>query len=324
MLSIVIVSWNTREVLRRCLASTERHLSEREVETIVVDNASSDGSASMVATDFPAARLIRNVGNVGFGRASNQGMRVARGAWLLLLNSDTMLVDDSVALLHQRLLQTHDVGVAQCQLWLEDGRIQHSAYRFPSVGLALLEAVGAYKLLPKRIVGPLMLAGHWSYTSERDVDWVSGAFMLVPAEVYRATQGFDEAIFMYGEDMEWCYRIRDRGWRVRYYPSAKIIHMRHASADQWFGDPRVALCLRRQHEIVRARSGAPRAFTLLTVDMLGALLRVGYYSIRVALGGAKGRTYLSWQHHYVVVVRGLMATLLSSLRSQRTHLACRR
>ncbi len=309
LLSIVIVSWNTREILKRCLETVLEHLSQVSYEIIVVDNASTDGSPDMVSSEYPSVRLLRNERNSGFGRANNQGMRVARGCWHLLLNSDTMLVDDSVARLLHHVSATPKVGVAQCQLRMENDRLQHSAYRFPSVRLALIEGLGLYKVLSATRAGTLLLSGYWDYAEERDVDWVSGAFMLLPAQVFHDTGGFDERLFMYGEDMEWCYRIRDHGWRIRYFPWARITHMRHASADIKYGDARIALCLRRRQDIYAERHGRGRAAVLLAVELAGAVLRVGYYSARVHLGGPRASSYVGWQRYSLLALRGLAALL---------------
>src|SRR3954466_13985167 len=131
----------------------------------------------MIATEFPAVRLIANRDNVGFGRANNQAMDEARGKWLLLLNSDTELVDDSVARLIRRVRSEPGIGVAHCQLRLPDGRLQYSAYRLPSLRLAVFEALGIYNLTPRLTLGAL-LGGYWEHPEERDVDWVAGALML--------------------------------------------------------------------------------------------------------------------------------------------------
>jgi asparagine synthase (glutamine-hydrolysing) len=306
-LSVVIVNWNTRERLRACLASIERHLGSVEHEVIVVDNASSDGSAEMVAAEFPRTRLIRNAKNVGFGRANNQAMREAAGRWFLLLNSDTELLDGSVASLFSRLNGENGIGMAHCKLVLPDGRLQHSVYRFPSLRLSVVESLGLYKLLPERTAGSVLLGGYWDQASERDVDWVFGAFMLLPRAVFEQTGGFDEHLFMYGEDLEWCYRIRDQGWRIRYFPEAAVRHFDHVSSDLRWGDERVALSLRSQRDIYRERHGPIRATALVALGIAGAALRVAYYSLRHQLGGPRAEGYAEMRRHTAHSLRILLS-----------------
>lgn len=302
-LTVLIVNWNTRALLRDCLASVETHLGDVSHEVIVVDNASADGSAEMVATDFPHVRLLRNPENTGFGAANNQGMSVAAGDWLLLLNSDTLLVDDSVARLFAEVRPRKDLGVAQCRLRLPDGRVQTSAHRFSSLRIAVLENLGLYKLLGRRRAGHRLLGGYWDHDEERDVDWVTGAFMLVPRVVFEQTGGFDERLFMYGEDMEWCQRISDAGYGVRFFPQAEIVHRHHASAEMLYGEERVALCLRRQHDLFRERHGARRARLFMAVGLIGAWLRAAWYSARARSGGPRAGSYRTMQPSVVQTYR---------------------
>ena len=304
-LSVIVVNWNTREILRDCLVSLKAHLDGVDHEVIVVDNASNDGSAEMVIADFPAVMLLANSANVGFGSANNQAMRVARGDWLLLLNSDTLLTDDSVARLFDRVRGTGDIAVAQCLLRLPDGRIQHTAHRFPTLRLAVLEDLGLYKLMGRRRAGIELLGGYWDHSTERDVDWVIGAFMLLPREVFERTGGFDERLFMYGEDMEWCQRIRDSGLRIRYFPQAEIIHRDHSSAEMRYGDGRAALCLHRQHDLFRERHGAMHARAFMTVRVMGAGLRAVWYSVRARCGGRTSDGYRVMKPYVVANFRTL-------------------
>lgn len=308
-LSVVIVNWNTQELTRNSLASLERHLANVDHEVIVVDNASHDGSPEMIAAEFPHARLIRNTENVGFGVANNQGMRRALGSWLLLLNSDTELIDGSVARLLAHARGEPGLGVAHCRLQFPDGRLQHSAYRFPSVRLALFEGTGVYKLLPKR-AGKILLGGYWDYAQERDVDWVAGAFMLLPREVFEQTGGFDERLFMYGEDLEWCYRIRDGGWRIRYYPDATVMHVDHASADIRWGDERIVLCLTRQRDIFAQRHSRVLATLLMAVGVIGATVRSVYYAVRIAARGPRSDAYRQMQRYQHLAVRTMLSLML--------------
>jgi GT2 family glycosyltransferase len=222
--------------------------------------------------------LIRNGENLGFGSANNQGMKAARASWFLLLNSDAELVDDSVVRLLSEMRRDSSVGVGHCRLLSPDGTMQHTTYRFPGMSVALLDGLGLNHLLPRRFRDGLM-GGYWDQSYDRDVDWVAGAFMLVRREVFEETGGFDEAIFMYGEDLEWCWRISDRGWRIRFYADAVVKHRNHASSDQRWGDKRIEICVERQHQILVARRGASSATASAAIGAVGACLRAVRYSV---------------------------------------------
>ncbi len=305
-LSVIIASWNTRDILRDCLASVQRHLAAVEHEVIVVDNASEDGSADMVAAEFPAVRLVRNAENVGFGRANNQAMRLAHGDWLLLLNSDTLLVDGSVAELAERVRGEPGVAVAHCRLLYPDGRLQHSTYRFPTLRGAVLEDLGLYKMVSRRRAGELLLGGYWEHDEERDVDAVAGAFMLLPRTVFEQTGGFDERLFMYGEDIEWCKRIRDTGGRVRFYPQASIVHLGHASTEIWMGDERVALCVQRERDLYAEDAGRIRSTVFVWIKVVGGGLRLGYYWARGRVGGEPAKGHREMTPSLAATLRALL------------------
>src|ERR1044071_7080013 len=231
-LSIIIVNWNTRDITRDCLRSIGEHVGGMAYEVIVVDNASSDGSAEMIRAEFPDVRLIANDDNLGFGRANNQAMRVARGDFFFLLNSDTVIFDDAVQRLVKFIADDLQIGIAGCKLLFEDRTLQGSCSRFPSIRCALLEDLMLYKLLPRRLQGEWLLGGYWPHDHARDVDAVWGAAMQVRREVFEQTGGFDERIFMYGEDLEWCRRVRDYGWGIAFTPEASIVHLNHKSSEK--------------------------------------------------------------------------------------------
>lgn len=293
-LSIIIVNWNTRDITRNCLSSVREKVCGIDYETIVVDNASSDGSAEMIRAEFPEVRLIANEENLGFGRANNQAMRVARGRLFLLLNSDTLIIDDSVERLVSFIERDSTIGIAGCKLLFEDQTLQSSCSRFPSIRLALLEGLMFYKLLPRRTQGELLLGGYWPHDHARDVDCVWGAAMIVRREVFDETGGFDERIFMYGEDLEWCMRVRDFGWRITFTPDCKIIHLNHKSAEKKYGDERIDLCHKRMYEIYRSRSGRVAMGVLLLIGAAGSLIRVCYFGLR-SLIKSSAQSYFSAQ-----------------------------
>ncbi len=305
-ISVIVVNWNTREILRRCLTSVARHLAPVEHEVVVVDNGSADGSAAMIEADFPYVRLVRNVDNRGFGTANNQGMRLARGDWLLLLNSDTELTDSSVADLFAHVRDEPGLAVAHCRLVYPDGRLQHSTYRFPSLRRALLEDLGLYKLIGARRAGAALLGGYWEHDEERDVDAVAGAFMLLPRAIFVTTGGFDERLFMYGEDIEWCRRIRQFGGRIRFYPQASVVHIGHASTELRMGDERVALCLRRERDLYAGERGKLRAAMFVWVKVAGGALRLGYYWARGRFGGARAQGHRDMTPYLASTLRSLL------------------
>lgn len=283
-LTVIVVSWNTREILRDCLAAVRRHIPAGYRELVIVDNASSDGSAEMVAEQFPEARLIRNATNLGFGRAANQGMSVARGELMLLLNSDAFLLDGSLMVLSQRFDGDPTLGLVGPRIELADGRLQSSARRFPSIGRLLLSELWFHRLLPRTRVGDLLLGPYWSHDREREVDWLVGACLLLRREVFERTGGFDPAIFMYGEEVEWCHRIRAMGWRILFSPAARVVHLNHKSADRLFGDAgRNDRCLLAEDDLLRRWQGvwAPTAAGLLR--LLGAFLRIVLFGLRATL-----------------------------------------
>jgi GT2 family glycosyltransferase len=279
---VIVVSWNGRELLRRCLASVEKHLANVHHETLVVDNASADGTPDVVEREFPAVRLIRNERNLGFGRGNNIGMTAARGDFFVLLNSDAELIDDTPIRLIERLRARPECGVAGPLLRFPDGRIQASAHRFPSVVRLFLEESYLYKLLPAPRASNILLGGYWHHAVEREVDWITGACMVVRRAVFEETKGFDPAIFLYGEEIEWCHRIRARGWSVLFSPVGEVRHVGHASSELLLGDEgRIHQCLLADDRLLRRWHGLAAMTAAGLTRVAGAALKLLIFSIRV-------------------------------------------
>ncbi|HEY64065.1 MAG TPA: glycosyltransferase family 2 protein [Caldilineae bacterium] len=239
-LSILIVNWNVTHLLRRCLASivaspgVDVYGSGRglRAEVIVVDNASTDGSPEMVAREFPWVRLIRNQENVGFTRANNQALDLARGRYLLFLNPDTEVVGEALQIM-VRYMEAHpDVGVLGPQLRYADGRIQPSRRRFPTLATAFLESTILQQWWPDNPIARRYYVADRSDDEEQDVDWVVGACFMTRRHVVEQIGGFDERFFMYSEELDWCRRARAAGWRVVYLPTARVIHHEGKSSEQ--------------------------------------------------------------------------------------------
>ncbi|NLE43915.1 MAG: glycosyltransferase family 2 protein [Chloroflexi bacterium] len=228
-LSVVIVSWNVCELLRRCLQSVLA--APIRLEVIVVDNASSDGTTAMVATEYPEIQLVVNSRNVGFPAANNQGIALASGRTVLLLNPDTEIVGDALATLVAYADAHADVGLVGPQLLNPDGSVQPSRRRFPTLATAFFESTWLQQWAPRSVVRDYYVLDR-SDDVTQDVDWVFGAAMLVKREVLDQVGVLDEGYFMYSEELDWCRRIRTAGWRVVYLPAARVVHHGGKSSEQ--------------------------------------------------------------------------------------------
>jgi len=229
-LSIVVVNWNVRDLLRRCLASIYKSSAPR-LEVIVVDNASSDGSAEMVRADFPAVALFSNTENVGFPAGNNQGFAAARGRYVMTLNPDTEIVGDALAEMTAYLDAHRDVGALGPQLLNSDGSVQSSRRRFPTFATALFESTWLQGIAPRGVLARYYVDDQPADVTQ-EVDWVTGACVLVRRDALGSVGGFDEAFFMYSEELDWCRRIKSAGWKIVYLPAAKVIHHVGKSSEQ--------------------------------------------------------------------------------------------
>lgn len=231
-LSITICSWNTREDLRACLRSLAELKDAVSFEVIVVENASSDGSGEMVSTEFPQFRLLQQAQNLGFTGGHNLALRERRGAAALLLNSDTVVHAGALSELMRYLGDHPEAGIIGPMLLNTDGSLQFSARRFPNPVAAMFRNTPLGRLFPNNRFTREYLMQDWDHREVREVDWVSGAAMLVSEQALERLGGFDEAYFMYCEDVDLCFRAWREGFRVVYVPSAKITHAIGRSTDR--------------------------------------------------------------------------------------------
>ena len=237
-LSIVIASFNTRELLERALRSIEAHAPRAGHETIVVDNASADGSADMVAARFPGVRLVRNPANLGFAAASNRALALARGEYVFLMNSDAELVPRTLDRLVDALDADPTIGIVGPTERLADGTRYPTICPFPGLVFVVLSHLGLRRRFNRsRLINPIRAVWERAQASGEpvDVDWLSGASLLVRRAVLDEAAGFDEGFFFYMEETDLCRRARGRGWRVVFVPSAEIIHHGGASTDKAAG-----------------------------------------------------------------------------------------
>ncbi len=249
--SFIIISWNVRELLRKCLWSIRQQTTDDRPqitdnrqpaelsdvcnlmsEVLIADNASTDGTIAMLRAEFPAVRVIENKENLGFGRANNQALAIAQGRYLFLLNPDTELRDGALRALIDYADAHPRVGIIGPQLFYGDGTRQSSRRRFPTLATAFLESTKLQQWFPRNRV----LTRYYMLDTRDDetqaVDWINGSAMFVRRAVYDQIGGFDEGFFMYSEELDWCRRAKDAGWQIVYLPTAQVTHYEAKSSEQ--------------------------------------------------------------------------------------------
>lgn len=230
-LSVVIVSYNVKEFLEQALVSVGKALVSMPSEVIVVDNASSDDSTSFIKERFPEVRLISNPENLGFARASNQGMKAAGGNFVALLNPDTLVQEDTFMAILNFFQEHREAGMVGCKILNPDGSLQLACRRsFPTPWVAFTRLSGLSHLFAKsRLFGKYNLT-YQDPDKMCEVDAISGSFMVVRRQTVEEVGLLDESFFMYGEDLDWCYRIGKQGWKVLYFPGTQIVHFKGESS----------------------------------------------------------------------------------------------
>jgi len=243
-LSVVIVSYNSRDALPSCLTALRPELAGLAHEIVVVDNASRDGSPALLAAEYPDVRCFANPENVGYARAVNQAIAATSGALVLVMNPDCEVRPGAIAGLRRHLLEHAECAIAGPRILNPDGSLEYSARAFPD---HLTFLFNRYSLLTRLFPGNpwsrRYLMSDWDHASERDVDWLSGACMLVRREAIDRVGPMDEAFFMFNEDVDWCRRMKVAGWRVSYVPAATVVH--HIGASRHRVAPRVILARHR-------------------------------------------------------------------------------
>ncbi|MBI4670396.1 MAG: glycosyltransferase family 2 protein [Chloroflexi bacterium] len=261
-LSVCLVSYNTRALLAHCLAILAR---EGADEIIVADNASRDGTPEMLAEKFPRVWLICNAENLNYTRAMNQLLNAARGEFVLLLNPDTEPQPGALWELQNALAQHPQWGAAGARLEFPDGSLQRTGNRFPTRVYLLFHALGVNARVPSNRVRRANVYAEWDRTSEREVDCLSGACLMVRRAVLEQVGLLDERFTMYKEEVDWCQRMHARGWRVGYVPRARVIHHAEQSAQQVSATRRNALYENSMLQYAAKYFGAPMATSLRAI-----------------------------------------------------------
>jgi N-acetylglucosaminyl-diphospho-decaprenol L-rhamnosyltransferase len=275
VVTVAVVSWNTRDLLERCLSSLAPEVEAGRAEVWVVDNGSDDGSPEAVRTNAPWATLLEPGENLGFGRAVNLVASQTEGEWLAAANADIALEPGALeALLEAGAAE--EVGAVAPRLLLPDGSTQHSVYHFPTLPFTLAFNLGIPQR-SSRLADLLCLEGRWDASRARTVDWAIGAFLLLRRSTFDAVGGFDEEQWMYAEDLDLGWRLRRAGWSVRYEPRARVRHDASAATDAAFGDEKVDRFMAATYASLERRRGRPLTRTIAAVNVAGAAARLAVF-----------------------------------------------
>lgn len=284
--SVVIVNWNTRELLRRCLASLPWDSERVRIEAIVVDNASEDGSAEMVEEQFPQVRLLRNEENVGFVRANNQGLRAATGEFLLMLNSDTEVRPGAIERLVEVLGSDERIGAVGPRLLNTDGTPQSNAAPFPSVIHRFLPSRFEHAYNRRVQQRALANTGHLAR-----VDWLTAAALLTRRDVLDRVGPLDERYFMWYDDIDWCQKLRAAGYERVFVADAVVVHHGRQSGGRLASHALQAQLFDSEYLYLRLHAGRP-------VTCLVFALRIAKALVRWVIGPSTARAEAAWRLRY--------------------------
>ena len=273
--SVCIVNWNTRELLRRCLTSIEAHTRGLDYEVVVVDNASSDGSSQMVCESFPRVSLLALSENLGFARGCNRAVGASSGRYVLYLNPDTELVTNAIAGMYHYLVLRPNCGAVGCRLLNSDGSIQLTcASEFPSPRNEFTSLLLLDRLFPTTAWFRSREMNHWNHHDSRDIECLSGACMMIPRVLVERLGGLNESLFMYGEDLDLCCGVHREGLTLHYLATETIYH-HEGAASRKKGRSFAPL---RQREanywFLQKNFGTTRAFGYRCAVLVGSSLRL--------------------------------------------------
>jgi GT2 family glycosyltransferase len=228
-LSIIIVAWNSQEYIRNCLDSIFLSQKNFSTEVIVVDNGSSDQTAKIVEKLYPQVKLIQNKTNSGYAKANNQGIEEAKGEYILLLNPDTQVLEDALSLMYEFMQENPEAGALGPKLLNPDKSVQSSCREFPTFSILVWEFSGLSRFFSKsRIFGKWRM-GYFDFDKTREVDQPMGSCLMLRRKTLEDVGIFDESFGMFFNDVDLCFRIKKSGWKIYFYPEAKVIHHKGAS-----------------------------------------------------------------------------------------------
>lgn len=314
-ISIIIVNWNVKDLLDKCLASLHNGSvavnvpqgSLPVVEIIVVDSASIDDSVAMIRETYPAVKLLAQSENVGFTRGNNIGFTEANGRYLFLLNPDTEIIDDVIPQLLSYMDTHPEVGIIGPHTLNSDGTHQSTRRRFPTVATGIYESTWLEPLAPKSINTRYKMLDT-DNDAVLPVDWVQGSAMLVRREVYAQIGGLDEGYLMYSEEMDWCKRAQDTGWDIVYYGKAFITHHGGQSSGQVAAFTQIQFHTSKLRYF-RKHHGYISYITLRTIILLQFAWQLLIESIKALIGHKRSMRIDRIKVYWQVLHNGLKATL---------------
>ena len=229
--SIIIVNYNTFKLTCACIRSVIEKTGSLEHEIILIDNASAEVAPQQFLANFPSIKLIENTENIGFAKANNQGIKLAKADFILLLNSDTYFIENSLDKMLRFIKSRSTIGIVSPILAFPNGKKQHSAQRFPSIGIVLFELFRIQKLMPSSIAEKVLLGSFFDHEKSISVDWVWGTCFLIRKEIINKLPEckLDEKYFMYGEDRQWCYDTKNLGYEIWHFAGTSVMHIGGAS-----------------------------------------------------------------------------------------------
>jgi GT2 family glycosyltransferase len=305
--SVAVVSWNTRDLLERCLASLAPEVEAGRAEVWVVDNASDDASAELARERFGWAELVACEENLGFGPAVNLVAARTSAPFVGAANADIELEPGALAALLDAAERMPAAGALAPRLVLPDGTTQHSVHRFPTLPYVAAFNLGLHRLRPG-LADRMLIEGHWDPERERPVDWAHGAFLLVRRSAWDAVGGFDPAQWMYAEDLDLCWRLAREGYPVEFVPGARIRHRVAAAAEQAWGDARTERWLAATYTWMERRRGRLTARAYALLNLLGAAGRWALFrplaTLRPARWSALATEMAGWTRLHLAALRG--------------------
>jgi len=290
-LSICIVNWNVKDLLKACLGSIYTNTKDISFEVIVVDNNSSDESIRMIKSDFPQVKLIENKTNAGFTKANNLAIKIAQGRNIMLLNPDTEVIDNALNRMVRFLDSRRDCGALGCKLLNTDGSLQRSCRTFPTLEVMLYSALFLNSLFPKsRLFGKYFMTW-WDFNETREVDQPMGSALMIKKEILDKVGLFDENIFIWFDEVDLCYRIKKAGFKIFFTPEAQITHHLSQSFKQWKSVPQIlkgtVIWRKSRNYFFKKHKGMPSVFALWAFDILqiAIVISVLYSIAKIILRG---------------------------------------